>query len=84
MKPTHNHKSNWLVSFILFYLLVSQVKTKFSAVSKWQSHYFSCTLSNREFMEFAIIMLDVVNYLSIFSKVTQDRNISCTSVNNSL
>ena len=36
-----------------------------------------------QFMEFAIFMLDVVNPLSIFSKVSQDRNISCTSVNNS-
>ena len=35
-------------------------------------------------MEFVIFMLDVVNSLSIFSKVSQDRNISCTSVNNSL
>ena len=29
-------------------------------------------------------MLDVVNSLSIFSKVSQDRNISCTSVNDFL
>ena len=29
-------------------------------------------------------MLDVVNSLSIFSKVSQDRNFSCTSVNDSL
>ena len=35
-------------------------------------------------MEFAIFVLDVVNSLSIFSKVSQDRNISCTSVNDSL
>ena len=34
-------------------------------------------------MEFAIFMLDKVNSLSIFSKVSQDRNISCTSVNDS-
>ena len=45
---------------------------------------FSHKLSNRQFIEFAIIMLDVVNSLSIFCKVSQDRNISCTSVNDSL
>ena len=61
-----------------------QQAEKYSAVSKSQSLYFSCKLSNRQFMEFAIFMLDVVNSLSIFSKVSQDRNISCTSVNNSL
>ena len=74
----------------LFYLLASQVKAKFSAASmfsaasKSQSLYFSPKLSNRQFMEFAIFMLHVVNPLSIFSKVSQDRNISCTSVNDSL
>ena len=46
--------------------------------------YFSRNLSNRQFMEFAIFMLDIVNSLSIFGKVSQDRNISCTSVNDSL
>ena len=35
-------------------------------------------------MEFVIFMLDVVNSLSIFSKVSQERNISCTSVSSSL
>ena len=35
-------------------------------------------------MEFTISMLDVVNSHSIFSKVSQDRKISCTSVNDSL
>ena len=84
MKPTHNQDSDWLVSFfILFHLLASQVKAKFSAVSKSQSLYFSCKLSNRQFMEFAIFILDVVNSLSVFSKVSQERNISRTSVNNS-
>ena len=84
MKSTHNHESDWPVSsFILFYLLAGQVKAKFSAVSKSQSLYFSCKLSNRQFMEFAIFILDVVNSLSVFSKVSQERNISRTSVNNS-
>ena len=33
MKPTCNHKSDWLVSFcILFYLLSSQVKSKVSSM----------------------------------------------------
>ena len=33
MKPTHNHESDSLVSFfLLLYLLVSQVKTKFSSI----------------------------------------------------
>ena len=33
MKPAHNHESDWLVSFfILLYLLVSQVKAKFSSI----------------------------------------------------
>ena len=35
-------------------------------------------------MEFVIFMLDVVNSLSIFRKVSQDRNISSTSANDSL
>ena len=61
-----------------------QQAEKYSAFSKSQSLYFSCKLSNRQFTEFAIFMLDVVNSLSIFSKVSQDRNISCTSVNDSL
>ena len=85
MKSTHNHESDWPVSsFILFYLLAGQVKAKFSAVSKSQSLYFSCKLSNKQFMEFAIFRIDVVNSLSIFSKLSQGRNISCTSVNDSL
>ena len=85
MKPTRNQDSDWLVSFfILFHLLASQVKAKFSAVSKSQSLYFSCKLSNKQFMEFAIFRIDVVNSLSIFSKLSQGRNISCTSVNDSL
>ena len=85
MTPTCNHESDWRVSFfILFYLLASQVKAKFSVVSKSQSLYFSCKLSNRQSIEFTIFMLDVVNSLSIFSKVSQDRNISCTCANNSL
>ena len=84
MKPTRNQDSDWLVSFfILFHLLASQVKAKFSAVSKSQSLYFSCKLSNKQFMEFAIFRIDV-NSLSIFSKLSQGRNISCTSVNDSL
>ena len=49
-----------------------------------KSLYFSCKFSNRQFMEFAIFMLDVVNSLSIFNKASQDRKIYCTSVNNSL
>ena len=33
MKPTCNHESDWLVYFLnLFYLLVSQVKAKFSSI----------------------------------------------------
>ena len=81
MKPTRNHESGWLVSFfILFYLLASQVKAKFSAVSKSQSLYFSRNI----FHGIHNIHVDVVNSLSIFSKVSQDRNISSTSVNNSL
>ena len=85
MKATRNQDSDWLVSFfILFHLLASQVKAKFSAVSKSQSLYFSCKLSNKQFMEFAIFRIDVVNSLSIFSKLSQGRNISCTSVNDSL
>ena len=35
-------------------------------------------------MEFAIFVLDVVNSLSIFTKVSQDRNISRKSVNDSV
>ena len=35
-------------------------------------------------MEFAIFMLDAVNSLTIFRKVSQDRNISWTSANDSL
>ena len=35
-------------------------------------------------MEFVIFMPNIVNSLSIFSKLSQDRNISCTSVDNSL
>ena len=35
-------------------------------------------------MEFAIFMRDLESSLSIFSKVSQDRNISCTSINDSL
>ena len=61
-----------------------QQAEKYSAVSKSQSLYFSRKLSNRQFMDFAIFMPDVVNSLSIFSKVSQDRNISCISVNDSL
>ena len=61
-----------------------QQAKKYSAVSKSQSLYFSCKLSNRQFMEFVIFMLNIVNSLSIFSKLSQDRNISCTSVDNSL
>ena len=71
MNPIGNHESHWLLSFfILFYLLAS----KFSAVLKSQSFNFSHKLSNRQFMEFAIFMLNVVNSLSVFSKVSQDKH----------
>ena len=61
-----------------------QQAKKFLAVSKLHSLYFSHKLSNRQFMEFALFMIDVVNSLSIFSKVSHNRNTYCTSVNNSL
>lgn len=61
-----------------------QQADKYSAASKSQSLYFSRKLNNRQFMEFAIFIFDVVNSLAIFSKLSQDRNISCTAVNDSL
>ena len=61
-----------------------QQAEKYSAVSKSQSLEISRNLSDRQFMECVIFMLDVVNFLSIFSKVSQDKNISSTSVNDSL
>ena len=61
-----------------------QQAEQYSAVPKSQSLYFSRQLSNRKFMELAIFMLDVVNSLSIFCKVSHNRNISCTSVSDFL
>ena len=61
-----------------------QLVEKYSAVSKSQSLCFSREVSNRQFMKFTMFMLDVVNSLSIFRKVSQDRNISGASGNESL
>ena len=55
-----------------------QQADKYSSASKAQSVYFARKLSNRLFMEFAIYMLlDVLSALSAFSKVSQERNVSC-------
>ena len=70
-------------AYVQTYNELQQAENK-SAISKLQSLYFTRKLSNRQFMEFAIFMLDVVNSLSIISKVSQDRNISCIPVNDSL
>ena len=60
-----------------------QQAEKYLAVSKSQSLCFSGKLSNRKFMEFILFMLDIVNPLTIFGKISQDRNISCKSVKDS-
>ena len=61
-----------------------QQAEKYSAVSKSPSLEISRNLSDRQFMKCVIFMLDIVNFLSIFSKVSQVKNISCKSVNDSL
>ena len=61
-----------------------QLADKYSSASKAQSVYFARKLSNRLFMEFAIYMMDVLSALSAFSKVSQERNVTCGDITDSL